>query len=125
MSEQKGRYAAELSSPTSGSAGGGVLSLENPEGVALIVDRLILDILTPAENAITVDAGIATSGSTSSDTLIDGASVASAALLDNIENKGDNGKSRQTWGASQYLTISASGSAGEMEGNAYIDYFRK
>ena len=117
-----GAYRAALTAAT-GTTGGGVLSLANPEGVDLIVTRLILDITTPSTGAAAVDAGIAANGTTSADNLIDGASVASAAkVLDNIDDKGSNGKAKQKWGADQYLTITASATTAGMVGSAIIEF---
>lgn len=124
MSEQKGAKKVALTAVT-GTTAGGVLSLANPEGADLIVTRLILDITTPSTGAATVDAGIAADGETSSDILIDGASVATAAkVLDNVSDGGSNGKARQKWSASQYLTITASATLAGLVGNAYIEYVR-
>lgn len=124
MSEQKGAYKTALTAVT-GTTAGGALSLANPEGVDLIVTRLILDITTPSDGAATVDAGIAANGTTSSDNLIDGQSVATAAkVLDNVSDVGTNGKARQKWSASQYLTITASATLAGLVGNAYIEYIR-
>lgn len=124
MSEQNGAYKVALTAVT-GTTAGGCLSLANPEGADLIVTRLVLDITTPSTGAATVDAGIAANGSTSSDILIDGASVATAAkVLDNINDAGTNGKARQKWTSSQYLTITASATLAGLVGNAYIEYIR-
>lgn len=124
MSEQKGAYKVALTAATT-TAAGGVLSLANPEGAAIILTRLVLDITTNSTGAATVDAGIAADGSTSSDNLIDGQSVATAAkVLDNVSDGGTNGKARQKWGATQYLTITASATTVGMVGNAYIEYIR-
>jgi hypothetical protein len=118
----KGAHRATLTAAT-GTTGGAVLSLANPEGVDIIITRLILDITTPSTGAATIDAGIAANGTTSADNLIDGASVATAAkVLDNIADVGTNGKSRQKWGASQFLTITASATLAGMVGEAIIDY---
>ncbi|MDD5220645.1 MAG: hypothetical protein PHV11_08770, partial [Candidatus Bipolaricaulis sp.] len=70
MAEGKGCLKAALTAAT-GTTAGGVLSLANPEGAAIIVTRLILDITTDATGSGTVDAGIAATAATSSDTLID------------------------------------------------------
>lgn len=124
MSAQNGAYKVALT-PVTGTTGGGALSLANPEGAAIIVTRLVLDITTPSTGAATVDAGIAANGTTSADNLIDGASVASAAkVLDNVTDGGTNGKARQKWGATQYLTITASATLAGLVGNAYIEYIR-
>lgn len=124
MGAQNGAYKVALTAATDTTAGG-VLSLANPEGVPLIVTRLVIDVTTPSSGAAAIDAGIAANGTTSSDTLIDGASVATAAkVLDNVSDGGTNGKARQKWGASQFLTITASASAAGMVANAYIEYIR-
>ncbi len=124
MSEQKGAYKVALTAVT-GTTAGGVLSLANPEGADIIVTRLVLNITTPSSGAATVDAGIAANGSTSADNLIDGQSVATAAkVLDNVSDGGTNGKARQKWSSSQYLTITASATLAGLVGNAYIEYIR-
>lgn len=120
---QYGAYRVALTAATDTTAGG-VLSLANPEGVALIVTRLILDVTTASSGAATVDAGIAANGTTSADNLIDGASVATATTLDNTEDGGTNGKGTRKWGTSQYLTITASATTAGMVGFAYIEYIR-
>lgn len=103
---------------------GGVLKLANPEGVALIVTRLILDITTASTGAATVDAGIAADATTGSDTLIDGLSVATAGVYDNVENQGTNGKAAVKWPTTGYLQITASADTAGMVGYAYIEYIR-
>jgi len=124
MTEQVGAYKVALTA-VEGTTAGGALSLANPEGVDLIVTRLILDITTEATGAATVDAGIAANGTTSADNLIDGGDVGSAAaVLDNIENGGTNGKAAIKWEDSQYLTITASATLAGLVGNAYIEYKR-
>lgn len=117
----RGAYRATLTAATDTTAGG-VLSLANPEGAAIIVTRLILNITTASGGAATVDAGIAANGSTSSDNLIDGASVAAVGLLGNLGNPGTNGKASQKWSATQYLTITASATTAGMVGEAIIEY---
>lgn len=125
MSEQTGTYVVALTAATDTTAGG-VLSLANPEGVDLILPGggFVLDITTASDGAAAVDAGIAANGTTSSDTLIDGASVATAAVLDNVADKGTNGGPVK-WGSAQYLTITASADASGLVGNAYIRWIRE
>ena len=87
----------------------------------------MLNITTPATGAANADAGIAADGSTSSDTLLDGVDIGSAAaLFDNNEpdEQGTNGKASQLWGSSQYLTVTPSASAAGLVGYAYIEYIR-
>ncbi len=125
MTEQVGAYKKALT-PATTTAGGDALSLANPEGVDIIVTRLILDITTEATAAATVDAGIAANGTTSADTLLDGLNVGAAAILaDNHSSPGTNGLALIKWGASQYLTITPSATLAGLVGNAYIEYVRE
>lgn len=103
---------------------GGVASIANPEGVEVLVTRVVIDVTTASTAACTVDAGIAANGTTLSDNLVDGLDVnAAAGTFDNITDKGTNGKSRQSWGAGQFLTISkASGAAAGLAGSVYVEY---
>lgn len=118
MAAQNGAYEATLSA-TAGNAG--VLSLANPEGVALIVTDVILYLTTPSSGACTVDAGITTAAA-SSDNLIDGQSIAVAGAYG---EKGTNGKLFQKWAADAYLTITvASGTVTGLVGKAYVRYTR-
>lgn len=122
MSKQYGAYRVALGT---GTGAGGVLALANPEGVTLLITRLTLHITTPATGTPTVDSGVAANGSTSSDTLIDGQTVGDAAkVLDNIDDQGTNGQATEEWGASEYLTISASADPAGLVGYAYIEYLR-
>lgn len=120
---QYGAYRTALTAVT-GTTAGGALSLANPEGVKLLITRLILHITTASTGAATVDAGIAANGTTSADNLIDGKSVATAGAFDNITDKGTNGKTVKEWGASEHLTITASATLAGMVGYAYIEYIR-
>lgn len=120
---QTGAYSKKLTA-AAGTTGGGVLSLPNPLGADLIVTDLILDVKTPGPAATTVDAGIAANGTTSSDTLIDGGAVSASAVLNNHANKGTNGKDIIRWGATQYLTVTASGALTGLVGDAHVKYIR-
>lgn len=107
--------------------GGGILAWQNPEGVAIIVERVILDVTTPATAACTGDFGTtATSAATSSDNLIDGVDLHTAAgQFDNLGDAGTNGKARQKIAAGKWLTGSmASGAAAGLAGYAYVHYYR-
>lgn len=124
MSAQTGSYKTALTAATS-NAVGGVLKLQNPEGVDLIVTRLVLDVTTESTGAATVDAGVDDGGDVSSDTLIDGLDVnAAAGVFDNVENGGTNGKAAVKWPAGQYLVITASATVAGLVGSAHIQYVR-
>ena len=123
MGFEEGSFRTPLTAVT-GTTAGGALSLANPEGADIYITRLVLNITTPSTGAATVDAGIAANGTTSDDDLIDGLSVATAGVYDNIKNGGTNGKAGQKWGASQYLTITASATLAGMVGEAIIEWVR-
>jgi hypothetical protein len=120
---QYGAYKVALVAAT-GTTAGGVLSLANPEGAAVIVTRLVLDVTTGSTGVATVDAGIAADGSTSVDNLIDGQSVQTAGTFDNVKQGGSNGVASRKWGADQFLTITASATTAGMVANAYVEYIR-
>ena len=126
MSEQKGCYRAALTA-TAATTGGAVLSLANPEGADLIVTRFILNITTKSTGAANLDAGIAAGATTSSDNLIDGKAVGSAAgIWDSADgtDQGTNGYASATWDSDEYLTITGSATTAGLVGYAYIEYVR-
>ena len=123
MSAQNGAYKVALTAVT-GTTAGGCLSLANPDGVDLIITKLVLDITTQSTGAAAVDAGIAANGTTSSDNLIDGLSVATAGVFDNTVSGGTNGLGAKKWGATEFLTITASATLAGLVGNAYVEYVR-
>jgi hypothetical protein len=91
----------------------------------VLIERVVVHVTTVATAACTLDIGTtATSAVTSSDTLLDGLDVNSAAgVFDNITDKGSNGKSRQTLASGKWITASkASGATAGLVGYAYIQY---
>lgn len=104
---------------------GGVLSWKNDLSDDIAIVGLDLDIKTKSTAACTLDGGTTpTSAATSSDNLIDGVDVGTAAgYFNNVDEKGTNGKSRQRLAAGKWLNISkASGAAAGLVGFAYIRY---
>lgn len=107
-----------------GAAAGDLAAVLNPEGVDLIVTYAALNITTGSTGASTIDMGIAANATTSSDTLIDGRSGATAGVFDNIEHAGTNGGTGVVWGASQYLTASeASGDTTGLVGEVKLKFY--
>ncbi len=124
MSEQKGAYRIALGALDTG---GGVVGVANPEGVDVIVTRLIIDVTTKTTGACTLDGGIAAAATTVSDTLIDGLDVGAATgVFGNIDDQGTNGQSVVKWGAAEFLTVSMkTGAAAGLAGYAYVEYIRE
>ena len=115
--------AAEAS-PTAG----GVFSWQNPESVSVLTG-VILDVTTSATGAATADVGKAANATSSSDTLLDGVDVGTAAGTFSSTDSGDsgtNGKAFQTLdpkdGTNDYMTGTASADSSGVVGNAYIVY---
>jgi len=125
MAAQTGAYKVALTAATS-TAVGGVLNITNPEGVDLIITRVIIHTTTKSTGAATLDIGIDDAGDTSNDTLFDGLDVGTAAgLFDNFENQGTNGVAAKLWPAGYHLVATASATVAGLVGYAYIEYFRK
>lgn len=114
----EGRLKATL-----GAAAGaaGVLSLRNDGDVDLVVEDLIVKVVGTVSGQ-TIDAGVAATA-ISNDSLIDGASIASAARLSNHLNGGSNGKTRAYWPVGHFLTITASGTPTGLTGT--VDIYAK
>jgi len=88
---------------------GAVASIANPLGRTIIVQDILIDVtVAPTDTAGGIDAGIAANGSTSSDTLIDGAVLAAAGVFCAANNAGTNGGLNRKMTASQYITITSS-----------------
>ena len=124
MAEGKGCYRTALVAGTT-TTGGDVLSLLNPEGVDLLVTRLILNVTTDATGAAGLCAGVAADGTTSSDNLLDTVACA-AGTFDNADadNQGTNGKGVQAWDSDEYITITPSATCAGLVGFAYVEYIR-
>lgn len=102
-----------------------VQAWQNPEAVAIIITRVVLDRTTKSTGASTMDIGTtATSATTASDNLLDGVnSGAAEAIEDNIADAGTNGKARQKLAAGKWVTFKeASGDVTGLAANAYIHY---
>lgn len=103
--------------------GGDAISVANPTGKTCIIERMIIDVTTQATGAAKMDVGVASDGTTSSDTLIDGADVGTAAILaDNITDAGTNGGATVKWASTQYVTATPSATLAGLVGTYAIFY---
>jgi len=104
--------------------GGGVVSIANPEGVEILITEVILTVGTVATGACTLDIGVATDGTTLSDTIIDGVDVNGATgKFDNINDKSTNGGRDRALASTEYITAStASGAAAGLAGQLVVNY---
>ncbi len=107
---------------------GGLFAWQNPEGAAIIVTRLVMNVTTASTAACLVDIGTtAVSAVTLSDNLLDGVNGNAIATYDNLlaANAGTNGLTTRTLAAGGWVTGStqaAGGASAGMVANAYIDY---
>ena len=62
--------------------------MAEPDWWSIVVTSLVIDITT-ASGTATIDAGVAANGTTSSDTLIDGKTTATAAVISSIDDGGN------------------------------------
>ena len=108
---------------TAPAVSGNCLTWVNPEAGSILVTRLTLDVTTASSGACTVDCGYtAVSATTTSDTLIDGKSIATAGVFDNIEDQGTNGKATVKAATGKWITGTTSADATGLVGFAYIHY---
>ena len=103
---------------------GGVLSWQNPESVGVLA-AVVFDITT-VQSAQTADVGVDGDGTGSSDTLLDGVSIATAGAWSSFADPGSNGaalrKVDAKGGTNDYVTATASGTPSTLVGYAYIVY---
>lgn len=104
--------------------GGALFAWPNPENVSIIIDRLEIDITTKSTGAATADFGVAANATTTSDNLIDGYNVnATEKVVNNIDDKGTNGKSVQKLSNGQHITGTGSATTAGLVGFVYIHYY--
>lgn len=97
---------------------------QNPENVAIIVDRLEIDITTKSAGVANGNFGTASNTSTMSTNLIDTYALGNAEkVVNNIDDKGVNGKSVQKIPTGQFITGTGTGSTVGLVGFVYIHYY--
>jgi len=104
--------------------GGALFAWQNPENVPIIVDRLEIDVLTKSTGAANGSFGTAANGTTSSANLIDTYALGGTEkVVNNIDDKGANGKSVQKMTTSQFITGTGSATTAGLTGFVYIHYY--
>jgi len=106
--------------------GGGLFSWQNHEDSDVIVDGIFVDVTTAATSTVcTIDVGYtATSATTSSDTMIDGADTSTTTrVYNNIKDAGINGVSAVRAVKGKWITGSQkTGDVTGIAGKYYIHY---
>jgi hypothetical protein len=98
---------------TRSSGGGGLFNIANPTGATIMIERCALDITTASSAALTIDVGVAATG-TSNDSLIDGVASSVAGVFDNITDAGTNGGASVKCTSAQFITGTLSGASGAL-----------
>jgi hypothetical protein len=101
------RVVVPVNGTTLHAAANGILNLfTNPEPGSILITRAILAVTTVATGACTIDIGTNATTLTTSDNLIDGADVNTAAgVFDNTVSGGTNGKGGQVLATGKFVTI--------------------
>ncbi len=107
---------------TAATGAGGALSWQNPTGERILVHGLMIDITTASGSTTTIDCGVASGATTSSDDLIDGKTVATAAVIHSWHHQGTNGAASRAVPADYYVTGSITGTIGSFAAKAYIQW---
>lgn len=113
VGQETQQYSVALTAAT-GTTGGAVASVANPFGADVIITRAIVRTTTQSTGAATVDIGVAATAATSSDTLIDGLSLATAPVLSSAG--GTNGAVPRLWATDTFVTATASATLAGMVG---------
>jgi hypothetical protein len=105
-------------------SGTGLFTWQNTTNFKIFINRLWLDISTPSGGACVCDAGtINDLITTNSDNLIDGASLATARIIDNFTENGANGLYQRFVLPNFFVQGRVvSGSATGLVGVAYFEY---
>lgn len=111
-------------SGVSATTGGALFAWANPENSSIIINRLEIDITTKSTGAANGSFGVAANATTSSANLIDTYALGGTEkVVNNIDDKGTNGKSVQKMTTSQVLTGTGSATTAGLVGNVYIHYY--
>lgn len=103
--------------------GGDVISWINPTLENIIVENVIIDATTAASGAANIDVGVAADGTTSSNTLIDGADIGTAAIVASCHNAaGTSGGADRKMTSTQYITGTPSATAAGLVGTCTVLY---
>lgn len=94
--------------------------LQNPTGKPCIIEGAFVHVITGV-GSLTIDMGTNATSETTSDNLLDGASLASnGSQVNNSENGGTNGKDFQILAANAYVTADLSAAGTGLVADAYI-----
>ena len=103
----------------------GVLSVVNPYGEDVIIGRTFVNVTAGfGTTTAYLCFGTGAVALTFGNNLIDTITANAAIVLDNITDKGTNGKSRQLWQSGTYITGTASITPSTLVGSAFFEILR-
>lgn len=116
---------AKISMPgTATTTGGALLAWKNPENVAIIIDRLEIDITTKSTGAAAGSFGTAADGVTSSGNLIDAYALGGTEkVVNNLTDGGTAGKTVQKLALNGYVTGTCAATSAGLVSTVYIHYY--
>lgn len=122
---QFGAFSVTLTGGTS-TAGGGVASIPNPEGVDLVVADAFLYVRSNSTGAANLTIGTAASGTAAATSMLPATAMAAAAgNVYALYNHGTAvGAAGTLWDADHYVNVAGSGSTVGLEAELYIKYYR-
>lgn len=101
-------------------------SVLNPEGTPLLVTMVVVDITgAVSDTPVEMNVGIGAAATAAYDTLIDGADIGTPTAADvynNADDGGTNGQAAERWSATEYLTVTVTGTPTGLVGNIYYWY---
>ncbi len=107
-------------------AGGELGAVLNPEGVPLIIQDVKLYVTTPSTGGANINVGIAANATTSDTDMINALAINGA-----ITGKAYHGMTAlaakgeaQVWGATEYVTATASADSSGFVGKLFVQYIR-
>lgn len=104
--------------------GGAILAWQNPENTTIFIDRVEIDVQTKSTGAANLSVGVAANGTTSSANLIDTYAIGGTEkVVNNMDDKGTNGKSVQKMTTSQFLTFTGSATTVGLVADVYVHYY--
>lgn len=105
--------------------GGLVGSVLNPEGVAVVITKVLLVVTTPSTGGATLNVGIGATATTDASDLISALTV-NGALTGKVYNGLNPAANAEhiVWGSTQYLTVTGSATTVGFTGKVLIEYKR-
>lgn len=121
--EGRGSYCLQITGATS-TANAGLGSVENPEGVPLVITNVALYIVDPSTGSATLSVGCGASGAAST-SLINALTVNGSLTGKAYNGLNPSAKSElDVWAADEYLNITGSADTTGLDAYLFVEYLR-